>query len=185
MLPKSSPKILLFFLLVFLFSNVAFATTGVSISLDVFGSDVSSGHIVSVKDGKYILSFSSDEPSMFGVVTDDPVVSLQDLNIENPYFVTTNGETLVKVNGHGGPIKEGDFIAPSRVPGVGQKATVSGQVLGVALEKYEPEDPNDIGEISVFVNITSAFVGEAFGSRPYWTVENWISGTFCNSADHA
>lgn len=160
-LPRNTFLIFGIFTLFFgLFQNSAYATTNVSISVPIEDPNVAPGHIISVYDGKYILSFSSEEPGMFGVVTDDPIVSLTDTSIQNSQYVTPSGEAIVKVSAINGDIKEGDFITASKIPGVGQKATRSGQVLGVALESYAPEDKNSIGEIVVFINITSAFVGE-------------------------
>lgn len=161
-LPRKTALSLLFFLSILIFSNSnTLATTNVSLSLPIEDVDAQTGHIVSVRDGNYILSFSSDEPGIFGVITDDPIVSLTDTSLSSFKYVTTSGEALVKVSAINGAITEGDFITASKIPGVGQKATQSGQVLGVALESYDPENPNDDqGEIAVFINITSAFVGE-------------------------
>lgn len=148
------------FVLSLFLATQTFATTNVSISIPINDENAGTANIVSVHDGKYILSFSSEEPGMFGVITDDPVVSLTDTTLENFKYVTTSGESIVKVSAINGDIKEGDFITASKIPGVGQKATRSGQVLGVALESFAPEDKNSVGEIVVFINITSAFVGE-------------------------
>lgn len=143
------------------FSSKVFATTNVSISIPIEDEDAQTGHLVSVRDGNYLLSFSAEEPGLFGVITDDPIVSLTDTSLTSFKYVTTSGEALAKVSAINGPIEPGDYITASQIPGVGQKASRSGQVLGVALEGFNPENPNDeIGEIVVFINITSAFVGE-------------------------
>lgn len=157
------PKIYVFLIALLLFVAVSFnahALSEISVAVEIFGQNVQAGHIVSLNNENYVLSFSTTNPNLFGVVTDDPVLSIQSQNIENPYFITTSGEAYVKVTGLNGNIEEGDFVTASSIPGVGQKATNSGQVLGRALESITFEDPNDQTEILVFINITSAFIGE-------------------------
>jgi F0F1-type ATP synthase membrane subunit c/vacuolar-type H+-ATPase subunit K len=72
-----------------------------------------------------------------------------------------SGDAIVRVSTVNGAIEVGDLITSSEMPGVGQKATVNGFVLGLALEAYGSTDPNDIGEILVSLNIhpSSSFVG--------------------------
>jgi hypothetical protein len=63
--------------------------------------------------------------------------------------VISYGETLVRVTNKNGEIKKGDFITSSNKPGVGQKATESGYVVGKALEDFNQEE----GLILVFVDL--------------------------------
>jgi hypothetical protein len=69
----------------------------------------------------------------------------------NPLPVALNGRVPVKVNLEGGAIKQGDDIALSSVPGVGKKATDSGEiVVGVALSDYTSITAS--GTVLVFVS---------------------------------
>ncbi len=81
-------------------------------------------------------------------------------NLSRINFVGKKGENLTLENGE---IKAGDRIALSSVPGVGMKATTSGQTIGIALENFSGSmatstdgtityDRNVVGKIRVFVN---------------------------------
>jgi len=63
--------------------------------------------------------------------------------------IVSYGKTLVRVTNQNGEIKKGDFITSSNRPGVGQKATEPGFVVGRALEDFNEDE----GIIPVFVNI--------------------------------
>ena len=68
--------------------------------------------------------------------------------------VALAGRVPVKVSLEGGPIKIGDRIALSSVPGVGMAATTSGMTVGIALEPYDPSTSSgQVGKILVFVNL--------------------------------
>ncbi len=158
------PKKYLFFSIlliisIYLSSSVS-ATTSVSVTVPIDDPDATAGHIITLKNGVYILSFSAREPGIFGVITDDPIISINDRTLTNSKYVVTSGEVRVKVSGINGSIEEGDYLSASKISGVGQKAAGNGPVIGVALESYNPENLNDVGEISALLNITSSFVGE-------------------------
>lgn len=185
---RNLPRSLIFFVIVtFIFFalpfNKAVASNAVSVAINVFGSPVEPGHIVTVLNQNYILGFNSEEQSIFGVVTDDPVMSLQDPSLENTYFVVSSGEVLVRVSAINGPIAEGDFVTLSKIPGVGMRATESGQVLGVALENFAPENPNDEGQIKVLVNITSAFIVQQSDQNLLTLMQNGIKVPFVTPLD--
>lgn len=159
-LPKKYLFFLLFLIASIYFSQTVLATTSVAVSIPIEDPDATAGHIVTLRNGVYILSFSAREPGVFGVITDDPIISINDRSLANSKYVVTSGEVRVKVSGINGSISEGDYLSASKISGVGQKASGNGPVIGVALESYNPENLNDVGEISAFLNITSAFVGE-------------------------
>ncbi|MBU1457413.1 tail fiber domain-containing protein, partial [Patescibacteria group bacterium] len=64
------------------------------------------------------------------------------------------GRVTTKVSTINGPIKSGDLITSSKIPGVGMKATKAGPIVGKALESYNNSDPNVVGKIIVFVNVS-------------------------------
>jgi hypothetical protein len=84
---------------------------------------------------------------------------------DNPMPVALSGRVPVKVSTENGSIEPGDFITSSSTPGVAMKATVSGRVIGIALEEFSISNfqfPNstqnsnelNFGKILIFVNPT-------------------------------
>lgn len=144
--------------LVFSTLYVFAASYSPAVSIQTENNIGNSGDIVSYLDGKYDLSRSEFDTSMFGVIVDNPNSSFEDLNLVTYKLVTSFGEVLVNVTAKNGNIKTGDFITSSDYPGVGQKATESGQILGVALEDYAPQNSTDITKILVFVDMKTSFV---------------------------
>lgn len=158
------PKTLIFaFITSIFFGGLVHAvdTSTMAISIDVFGNIAEQGHIVSVKEDTYVLTFEEFDNSLFGVIVDDPPLLLDDTSLEDAKYVVTSGEAYVKVTAINGPIKEGDYITSSQIPGFGQRADVSGRILGIALESFEPEDPNDTGEVLVFIDVASVLLSES------------------------
>ena len=74
--------------------------------------------------------------------------------LNNNILVALSGRVPTKVSTINGPIKIGDPITSSEILGVGMRATKAGQIVGKALESYENSDPNAVGKIMVFVNIS-------------------------------
>ncbi len=110
------------------------------------------GSLVSkTKDG-LTLSQKPYDPNLYGVVAvETPVIVL---NKPTPASkpIIYYGETLARVTNKNGDINVGDFITSSEIPGVGQKATKSGYVIGKALEPLKKSE----GSIRVFVNVQYA-----------------------------
>ncbi|MEK7192466.1 MAG: hypothetical protein AAB646_03055, partial [Patescibacteria group bacterium] len=70
--------------------------------------------------------------------------------------LTLSGRVPVKVNLEGGDIKIGDPIALSSIPGIGTKATKSGQIVGYALENYGSEQlSGGKTKVIVLANLTN------------------------------
>jgi len=65
------------------------------------------------------------------------------------YPIALSGRVPTKVSGINGPIKAGDPLAPTSIPGIAAKAIHTGPIVGLALEDY---DQVNIGIIEVFVN---------------------------------
>ncbi len=106
---------------------------------------------------------------------------------DHPMPVALNGRVPVKVSTEGGPIKPGDRITTSSLPGIGMKATTSGPAIGVALAPFDGPVGADCspstssgtmyscGKIFVFVNlgysrIDSGLAHVANGGTP-WSVD--------------
>lgn len=113
----------------------------------VIDSDAKSGDILSETEDGLIRTKTPYDNNMFGVVVENPSVVLNKASNETEPVISY-GETLVNVGNKNGEIKIGDFITSSDNPGIGQKATDSGFVLGKALE-----DGQEKTKIRVFINI--------------------------------
>ncbi|MDP3994605.1 MAG: hypothetical protein Q8P91_02145, partial [bacterium] len=96
--------------------------------------------IISEKPGFLMRGYGFDEESQV-----DP-------NFVRP--LSLSGRVPVKVSTINGSIKAGDPITTSEIPGVGMKATKAGQIVGKALADYNNPDPNVIGKIMAFVNLS-------------------------------
>lgn len=141
-------------------NSVSFsASSGIGYSIAIEGDVGDDGSIVSYKDGKYYLANTTYDENIYGVVADNTGVSIEDVNLTNSRLVVSSGDADVLVSTQNGAIKRGDFITTSNKPGVGMKATKSGQVVGVATQDFTSDNPDDVGKILVYVNIHSQFIG--------------------------
>lgn len=152
-----------FFILIFVHITYVFASSsGVGYSIPVDSNfNAKDGSIISYKDGKYALASSTYDESMYGVITQQPSVAFQDENLATQVLVVTSGDADVLVSTKNGAIKKGDFITSSNIPGVGMKATHTGQVVGVATQDYSANSPDQVGKILVFLNIHSQFSAQS------------------------
>jgi len=130
---------------------------GVAINVEVADSEAVEGDIISItKDGLKRTAVAFDA-LLYGVVVGTPVLSVQPKTDETK-SILSSGIANVKVSLETGTIEIGDFITSSDKAGVGQKAKISGYVLGKALAKYD--DNTKIGLIPVEVNIGYADIAE-------------------------
>jgi len=97
---------------------------------DVVTIDSFNSH--AVKKSKY--QYQTD---MVGVVSTDPGF-IAGAYTENSYPIGLIGRVPVKVSTENGTIRVGDYLTTSSVPGHAMKATLSGRVLGKALESVDP-----------------------------------------------
>jgi len=107
-----------------------------------------------------------------GVISSAPGILLgsndgQDNTQKRP--VALSGTVPVKVSNENGPIKPGDAITSSSVPGVGMKATQPGHIVGIALTSFEPQVQEGyegvvVGTASLFVNTGYHIPAEYFES---------------------
>jgi len=157
-LPKTVLTIVAGFFLTFCIPVLA-GSFDLSVTVPMNPSKVVVGDIISYVNNAYALSSSEYDNDMFGIVDDTASIYLTDLDLaeNNKVVVSSKGEMLVRVSTANGSIKIGDYITSSSIAGVGQRADQSGMVLGVALENYESEDVNDVGLLTVLVDIKSNF----------------------------
>ncbi|OGD85488.1 hypothetical protein A3B51_03500 [Candidatus Curtissbacteria bacterium RIFCSPLOWO2_01_FULL_41_18] len=107
----------------------------VAVNIQVADSQIAAGDIVSVTKEGLARTSSEYDILMYGVVASDPVLSVAQRDA-NTRPIVSSGQTQVRFSAKNGAVEIGDFITSSDEPGVGQKATKPGYVLGKALEGY-------------------------------------------------
>jgi len=96
--------------------------------------------IISEKPGFLMRGYGFDEENQV------------DQNFVRP--LSLSGRVPVKISTINGPIKIGDPITSSNIPGVGMKATKAGFIVGRALENYSNPDPNAVDKILVMLSLS-------------------------------
>ncbi|OGM28140.1 hypothetical protein A2801_03065 [Candidatus Woesebacteria bacterium RIFCSPHIGHO2_01_FULL_41_10] len=150
----------LFFIIIFIFiflppKNVyaqRIGSMGVAIPVEITEGEVNPGDILCSEEGGISLCSIPYATSIFGVVTQNPALAFE---IDQPdhVLVVDSGSAVVRVNSSNGAIQEGDLVTTSVIPGIGQRADLTGYVLGIALESYSSDDIEAVGEILVALNI--------------------------------
>ena len=103
---------------------------------------------------------STTGSAMLGIISEKPGVLLgghgqkTDPRSVKEVPVVLSGRVPVKVSTENGEIKAGDSLTSSSKLGVAMKATKPGMVIGTALKDYSNPDPNIVGKISVFINLS-------------------------------
>jgi len=128
------------------------------------GTGIKTGDIISLIDGRYMLSSEAHDPAVAGVIANSPTLVVGNLQDVQSYVIVSSGVALVRVSTLTGPILAGDYITTSLIPGIGTKAEQFGTILGTALEDYTSSNPEeihsiavnlDIGTYGLFTNLTS------------------------------
>lgn len=181
-----------FFLLIFglffflLTTNNSFADNesgGVAIPVPNLDFQTQDGNIVSFGTKGYTLSKIAYDSNIYGVITSNPAVAIQDLNVDSK-FIFSFGQSTVLVSTINGSIKKNDFITSSTIPGIGQKATKNGYVLGSALEDYSNKNTKTVGKILVSIdphvnyNTSSTAYGSNTKTNLIATVEDALNAPF-------
>ncbi|OGG53762.1 hypothetical protein A2851_02660 [Candidatus Kaiserbacteria bacterium RIFCSPHIGHO2_01_FULL_53_29] len=111
--------------------------TPVAVSVTIEDAHLSYGDIVSYdeKHALYSLSHKADDLNLFGVVAQSPpLVFVAD---DTTVPVVRSGRALVNVTLENGPIRVGDFITSSSLPGKGQRATAqNSRLVGAAVVAF-------------------------------------------------
>ncbi len=103
----------------------------------ILGGNTQPGDIVSFDKNTrtFHLAHIPGDKDAFGVVVKNPILLLSDGNSGVP--VVTSGEVSVNVTTQNGPIKVGDYISPSSVPGKGVKANrLDPYIVGTAITPF-------------------------------------------------
>lgn len=126
---------------------------GLGATTPVVDTEVTRGDIVCVYPDGVARCKEAYSQSMYAVVADITAAAFEDMTEPDQPIIISTGRGVVRVTAANGNITRGDFVTTSDAPGIGQKADRSGYVLGVALEDYTPTDSNEIGELSITINI--------------------------------
>jgi len=151
-----SISLLLFFFVFTSFALAQISSSGIAQTVPVADTDVKSGDILCSYTQGIARCNREYDPSLYGVLTESPVAEVSDTDIDNGKLVVREGLTQVRVSGDNGAIAKGDLITTSSNPGVGQKGTENGYVLGISMDDYSPQNNSDIGTIQVLINIHPA-----------------------------
>ena len=139
-------------LVTILFPQVASAqvgSTSLAVEVPIVG-DIADAAIICQSTNGFVACSKEFDAGIYGVVTDDPALSIEDQSLLGTRLAVTSGNTVVRVNSSGGEISPGDFITSSTVPGVGMRAARNGFVVGQALEGFSGSGE---GQILVALNI--------------------------------
>jgi F0F1-type ATP synthase membrane subunit c/vacuolar-type H+-ATPase subunit K len=115
---------------------------------------------------------------VYGVVTDNPAIAFKDLASKGKYSVVTQGKAVVRVSSINGNIKVGDLVTTSSIPGVGQKATENGYVIGVADEEYINKDTKKEGTIFVTLHLNFGMVSTTVRENLIASIKNGARAPF-------
>ncbi|KKQ51412.1 hypothetical protein A2865_02825 [Candidatus Woesebacteria bacterium RIFCSPHIGHO2_01_FULL_39_17] len=147
------------FLISIIYSRTVFAqinSSGFALSIPIKEGGVEAGDIICTQSSGFVRCNGSYSTAIYGVIVDNPSVSVEDTELENSRLALTSGIASVKVTSASGNIQEGDSITTSDNSGIGQKATRNGYILGSAMEGYSSDNPNQVGKIQVSINIHPA-----------------------------
>lgn len=134
----------------------------------VSGTQPVSGDLISLDPTTqaFHLSDTENDKTLFGVAVSNPILVLRSANGGTP--IIKSGEAVVNVTTLGGPIKTGDILTSSSIPGKAEKASASDSfILGTALEPFPGASSTPItastgtvysGSIRVFLGVTSRSV---------------------------
>lgn len=126
-------------------------------------SEALEGDILTVTEQGLVRSNIGFDPKIFGVVQEQPLLVYKTETQGKP--VVRSGIAQVNVTTLNGPIKNGDYITSSQIPGKGQKAAESGYVVGIALTSFDGTNASEIdgprgkvalGKVSMAIRIEYA-----------------------------
>ncbi|HSX46755.1 MAG TPA: hypothetical protein VLF87_02070, partial [Patescibacteria group bacterium] len=111
-----------------------------------FGDTAPNGEAYAVR------SASKYDGKLFGVVSTQPGLVLDDGKGYEHVTVALAGRVPVRVSDENGAINIGDPITASSVPGVGMKATEPGQIIGYAMQSFSGD-----GQTGIIVKVQPGF----------------------------
>lgn len=140
-------------------------SASVAVSVDVSIDNLEEGDIICSSSEGAKKCDSVYDVSTLGVYSETPAVVIQNTKLLNGKPMISSGKAYVRVSNINGPIRRGDFVTASSIPGVGQLADKSGNVLGVALEDFQSRESGAEGKILVSIGIRPAIVATSARSN--------------------
>ena len=136
--------------------------TFINIITPVFAAETYQVNDQNVVDGDIVVSTPNGlklaaqpyDSNIFGVVQSQAVIVWHSGN-PGEVAIASNGMAMVNVTTANGPIKFGDYVTSSSVPGKGQKAANAGYVLGIAQENFDGNGTTS-GQIPVVIKVEYA-----------------------------
>ncbi len=135
-------------------------TLGVARMMEVKEKNIRDGSIITSSEKGPVFSTLPYDPQILGIVARDAAILLSNSSSDTATPVISNGQVYILVSTKDGPIKEGDLLTSSTIPGVATRAEKDGYVLGRALEDYNNPDPKKIEKITVDLDL------HYFNSKP-------------------
>lgn len=129
------------------------SSTGIAITTQVNDTAAQDGDILCTYSQGIARCNQEYDSAILGVINENPSSSIEDSEVEDGRLVLTSGVSTVRVSSVNGNIEEGDLVTTSENPGVGMKATRNGYVLGIAMESFKSDNPQDVGRIQVIINV--------------------------------
>ncbi len=127
---------------------------GVAVAMSVAG-DVVDGDVVCNYAGEIKRCNTAYDSNIYGVYVAEPALALENLSLTGAKAVASSGKAYVRVSDASGQVKKGDYVTSSDKEGIGQKATKSGYVIGMALEDA---DAGAESKILVAIGAKQAFI---------------------------
>lgn len=143
-MPKISKLILpgLILILALLLPTLALAQeplgVGVSFTQILSDKEAENGDILMTGPQGIVRANLPYTTSLYGVVQDNTLLVYRNVD-EQGVPISRSGLAVVNVSNINGPIKTGDFITSSTIPGKGERAMESGYVIGVAMEDFQEQ----------------------------------------------
>lgn len=152
---------------------------------EIADKDAVEGDLLKATDKGLLRTDIGYDNKMFGVINNQPLLVYRSETKGKP--IVRSGIVQLNVTTLSGPIKNGDYITSSVIPGKGQKAGESGYTVGVALASFTGEGTQQIdgpkgrvavGRIPVAVKIeytelsSPRFAGRLFGFLGTSVLEN-------------
>lgn len=117
-------------------------------TFEIADQDAIDGDILIYSDNGIVRANEGYSSKLFGVLQEKPTIVYRSAE-ESKKPVARGGVAMVNVTNAAGAIKPGDYITSSTNPGKGQKATISGYAIGVALEELDQNE----GKIRVALRV--------------------------------
>jgi len=98
-------------------SKVFAQSSRIAVTIPFERDTTSTGDLIVIEEGEYTFAQKSYHENMYGVVVEDPAISIIDKTLEesNSVKVVSSGESYVKVSTISGNIEIGDFLTSSSV----------------------------------------------------------------------